>query len=772
VATPLEVFLQGRDQTLQAFRSLSSNLDKVRQGTAGLMARWRDLTIVATGVVRVARQISRTFSETIHAAERQVNAEVKLAAALRGTGGQLSDNIQRLREFASQRQAVTTFGDEVTLELATIGAEFGLTVDQIEKAVVAVQDRSLALGRGPLELMRVVARFGGGVADSLIDVGVVVDKTADRAQEFNRAMAAMTSGMSELVGSLPTSALSKLENTFGDLQEGIGKVISSTGTFQALVRTVEGWVQDLNEALDNRETLETVRKAIDDFVIGAVGVFRFLAAGVLTTVADVLDALGALVGGLQAFGLISGPEDLERQMRSLRDTMATLDPAIEKDAAALERLTGEMDDLRGQHQRVIRSTQISGDAFRQAALTVTGWTEDIEAAIDSSQSWIDSQGDVFEAIQKANEAMREQRDRVAGASEVEGPQFGLGSADFSGFMEGLQQQIEDGAPELIAAGDRIGTDLQIAIADAFDREVGLQEAMDDLGKRLKFTFIDNFSEAALSPIKASFGAIATAAAQPFAVVGQFVNKVLLAPITAFVSTALTALAGEMAIALGLQASVAATSVALAAGLAVAWAPAAAAASIATLGSALAFGPATIAAMKAVKAAALASFVGLAEGGVVMPRPGGTPAILGEAGKPEAVIPLDRNLSPPAFAALSAAVSWFTDLASQGLPGGQVIEATRTITESSTIPRLRDGAIVMPRPGGTPAILGEGGHAEAVIPLDDAGGRGLGNVTHNHNWDLRGSTFGGSPGQAMRDWEDRVQFLMRGLHVPRIRGSLI
>jgi hypothetical protein len=32
---------------------------------------------------------------------------------------------------------------------------------------------------------------------------------------------------------------------------------------------------------------------------------------------------------------------------------------------------------------------------------------------------------------------------------------------------------------------------------------------------------------------------------------------------------------------------------------------------------------------------------MAEGGVVMPRPGGTPAILGEAGRPEAVIPLDR-----------------------------------------------------------------------------------------------------------------------------------
>jgi dGTP triphosphohydrolase len=40
-------------------------------------------------------------------------------------------------------------------------------------------------------------------------------------------------------------------------------------------------------------------------------------------------------------------------------------------------------------------------------------------------------------------------------------------------------------------------------------------------------------------------------------------------------------------------------------------------------------------------AARVSGIALAEGGIVMPRPGGTSAIIGEAGQPEAVIPLDR-----------------------------------------------------------------------------------------------------------------------------------
>jgi hypothetical protein len=40
-------------------------------------------------------------------------------------------------------------------------------------------------------------------------------------------------------------------------------------------------------------------------------------------------------------------------------------------------------------------------------------------------------------------------------------------------------------------------------------------------------------------------------------------------------------------------------------------------------------------------------------------------------------------------------------------------------------QLAEGGIVMPRPGGVQATIGEGGQPEAVIPLDKAGSFGLG-----------------------------------------------
>jgi hypothetical protein len=54
------------------------------------------------------------------------------------------------------------------------------------------------------------------------------------------------------------------------------------------------------------------------------------------------------------------------------------------------------------------------------------------------------------------------------------------------------------------------------------------------------------------------------------------------------------------------------------------------------------------------------------------------------------------------------------------------------TGQSEIPALANGGIVKASPGGTLALIGEGGRDEAVIPLDRMGGMGGNNVTINVN----------------------------------------
>jgi TP901 family phage tail tape measure protein len=74
----------------------------------------------------------------------------------------------------------------------------------------------------------------------------------------------------------------------------------------------------------------------------------------------------------------------------------------------------------------------------------------------------------------------------------------------------------------------------------------------------------------------------------------------------------------------------------------------------------------------------------------------------------------------------------------------------------TIPRLAEGGIVMPRPGGVLANIAEGGEAEAVIPLSKMGRFGQGNQT-TYNITVNGGISSGpdigrSVVNAIRDFE--------------------
>jgi hypothetical protein len=73
-----------------------------------------------------------------------------------------------------------------------------------------------------------------------------------------------------------------------------------------------------------------------------------------------------------------------------------------------------------------------------------------------------------------------------------------------------------------------------------------------------------------------------------------------------------------------------------------------------------------------------------------------------------------------------------------------------------IPRLAEGGIVMPRPGGVLANIGEGGQAEAVIPLNkmkDFGGGTTNNYTINVNGGVgSGATIGKSIVDAIKAYE--------------------
>jgi hypothetical protein len=115
----------------------------------------------------------------------------------------------------------------------------------------------------------------------------------------------------------------------------------------------------------------------------------------------------------------------------------------------------------------------------------------------------------------------------------------------------------------------------------------------------------------------------------------------------------------------------------------------------------------------------------------------------------------------------AGVNKLLDLINTVLKAGQVIGLDIQIPKIGkvAIPRLAEGGIVMPRPGGVFANIAEGGQAEAVIPLDRLGDfTGKGGNTYNINVSggmATGSDIGRAVVNAIKDFERQSGTAWRG-----------
>jgi hypothetical protein len=113
------------------------------------------------------------------------------------------------------------------------------------------------------------------------------------------------------------------------------------------------------------------------------------------------------------------------------------------------------------------------------------------------------------------------------------------------------------------------------------------------------------------------------------------------------------------------------------------------------------------------------------------------------------------------------VNKLLDLINTVLKAGTVIGIDFQIPKISkvAIPRLAEGGIVMPRPGGVLANIAEGGQAEAVIPLDRLGDfTGKGGNTYNINVSggmATGSDIGRAVVNAIKDFERQSGTAWRG-----------
>lgn len=249
VADDLKVYL--RAETRAAVRAMK----KAQKQTDSLAGQLGHMAKTATrsfaGYVAAAASIGaviKTMRESVELYGQQIQAEQKLGAAIRASGGDVDDLLPKYKDLASRIQAVTTEGDESTLALIQQAKSMGVADDKIEEATRGAIGLSKALGIGTQQAIRGVSNALNGEFTTLQRYIPALRTTEDESEKLAIVQKAMADGFEVAKAEADNGygAMQQLGNSIGDLKEQTGRAI--TTAMHPFVESLTTWVTKLTEA--------------------------------------------------------------------------------------------------------------------------------------------------------------------------------------------------------------------------------------------------------------------------------------------------------------------------------------------------------------------------------------------------------------------------------------------------------------------------------------------------------------------------------------------
>jgi len=235
----------------QAFENLKEKSHKL--GTA-LKAG-----LVAAGAAVGAFAVE--MKKAVQAAAEQEKAELTLAQAMKHHGTYTEAAFNSLREFASERQKLTKYSDELTLSNLRLLQTFGMDTETMKKAMVAAQDLASAKGIDLTTAVNLLGKAYAGNTTMMTRYGIVLDQNRLKTEGFTYVLEEMQKhfgGAAQAEADTYTGRLEQMKNAFGELQEVIGFAI-----LPALKDMVSS-LRDMFSALAESGTLEKVFKPLAD----------------------------------------------------------------------------------------------------------------------------------------------------------------------------------------------------------------------------------------------------------------------------------------------------------------------------------------------------------------------------------------------------------------------------------------------------------------------------------------------------------------------------
>lgn len=392
----IEIAAETRD-AVKSLNTLTKTTNKVATESAKNLGRIEKATSTLSGVFNVfagnvlagavtkgfqtAGRAATAFFDTfvtqgIEAANRQEDAINGLNSALALSGKFSEEASQGLQDYASSLQQITRFGDEAILETQALLQSLGqLDQEGLERATKATLDLATALKIDLKSAATLVGKAAAGEVSSFSRFGLIIEKGKTQAETFANALKgieAQFGGAAEAAVKTFSGSVEQLGNTFGDLQEETGFLITQNPIVVSGINALnDAFKQAIKFVQENKEELTTF---VADAVIFAVDSLLVLAAtldavakGFNIFSAFIVSGVDRAISAVEALRFaISGDFDLAFQtlQQSAKKSFEEIRKAATDDTVFIK-FGNALADIRGKLEQAKKPTDELTDSFNK-----------------------------------------------------------------------------------------------------------------------------------------------------------------------------------------------------------------------------------------------------------------------------------------------------------------------------------------------------------------------------------------------------------------------